>query len=66
MNKKIIYLNDNETSQIKQIEYEHCTKCNSLTDVKKDTPIEERAMYVEGSGQLCKICYYEIYIKKGS
>lgn len=66
MNKKKVNKNDNETNQLKHNEFEHCTKCNSITEVEKDTPIEERVMYVEGSGQLCKICYYEIYVKKGS
>jgi uncharacterized protein with PIN domain len=65
MNKKNVNKIDNETSQLKHSEFEHCTQCNSITKVRKDTQIEERVRYVEGSGQLCKVCYYEIYVKKG-
>lgn len=45
---------------------ERCTLCGKVTEYTKDTPISERLGYIEGNGQLCKDCYYELYIKKKS
>ena len=47
-------------------ERERCTLCGKVTEYTKDTPISERFGYIEGGGQLCKDCYYELYIKKKS
>lgn len=43
-----------------------CVLCGNDTDVPKDTPIENRKEYVKGSGQLCRDCYFDIYIKSDS
>ncbi len=45
-------------------EPERCLLCGKMTEYKKDTSITERIGYIEGCGQLCKDCYYELYIKK--
>lgn len=45
-------------------ERERCTLCGKITEYTKDTPISERFGYIEGGGQLCKDCYYELYVKK--
>lgn len=43
---------------------ELCAVCGKITEYTKDTPISERLSYIEGGGQLCKDCYYELYVKK--
>lgn len=43
---------------------ERCAVCGKMTEYTKDTPISERLGYIEGGGQLCKDCYYEMYVKK--
>ena len=45
-------------------EKEVCTICGKCTEYCIDTPVSERIGYIEGSGQLCRDCYYEIYTKK--
>ena len=42
-------------------EMERCVLCWELTDVPKDTPVNRRRYYLEGQGQLCAKCYYELY-----
>jgi uncharacterized protein YlaI len=42
-----------------------CILCDKETEFPKDTLIEKRSWYVEGSGQLCEDCYNKIYhVKK--
>ena len=48
---------------INEEDYEKCIICSKLTEVRKDTDIEFRSFYIEGVGQLCEKCYYDIYIK---
>lgn len=45
---------------------ERCAVCGKITEYTKDTPLSERFGYIDGGGQLCKDCYYELYIKKKS
>ena len=40
---------------------ERCVLCWRETDVPKDTPVSQRKYYLEGQGQLCAKCYYELY-----
>ncbi len=47
-------------------EVEHCVICGKPTEYREDTPIDKRECYVEGAGQLCRKCYFEIYIKSGN
>ena len=42
-------------------EMERCVLCWRETDVPKDTPVSRRRYYLEGQGQLCAKCYYELY-----
>ena len=43
-------------------EFERCVcGCNSLTNVRKNTPISERPHYIEAAGELSPRCYNEIY-----
>lgn len=39
---------------------ERCVLCLQLTSVLKNTPISQRKYYVQGQGQLCAKCYYEL------
>lgn len=46
------------------VNIEKCVVCGSNTGYLLVTPISDRQFYVEGAGQLCHDCYYEIYGKK--
>ena len=39
---------------------DRCVLCWNLTDVPRDMPINQRHYYLEGQGQLCARCYYEL------
>ncbi len=43
---------------------EKCVICGADTPYRFSTPISQREYYVEGSGQICLHCHYNIYIKK--
>ena len=43
---------------------EKCVICGADTPYRFSTLISQREFYVEGSGQICERCHYEIYIKK--
>ena len=45
-------------------EKEKCVSCDRETQYTKDTPIEKRFYYIEGAGQLCGLCYNEIYVEE--
>ena len=40
---------------------ERCVLCGRLTPVKRDSHIAGRRYYVEGAGQLCGRCFYDVY-----
>lgn len=40
---------------------ERCVLCWRMTDVPQDTPLSHRRYYVQGQGQLCENCYYELF-----
>lgn len=42
---------------------DNCVLCGESTPYQKSTHIDFRDYYVEGSGQLCKTCYTNIYNK---
>ena len=48
------------------MEKELCIRCNKPTPYHPNTPITLRRYYVEGSGQLCPLCYQELYGMTGS
>lgn len=52
--------NDNK----KKTKREKCIICGRLTKYDYDTPIDERLYYIEGVGQLCDKCYFDILIEK--
>lgn len=43
--------------------YERCVCCHRRVGILKDTDIEFRPFYIEGAGQLCYGCYYELYVR---
>ena len=51
------------SNEIKKV-YDSCVLCGKPTCYTKDTPIDERQEYIEGSGQLCPSCYRDIYLNK--
>ena len=42
---------------------ESCVNCHTETDVDVATHVDLRYYYVEGSGQLCRQCWEEVYGK---
>jgi hypothetical protein len=40
--------------------YEFCVCCGGITPYQVDTPVWMRKYYIEGCGQLCRYCYFEI------
>ncbi len=44
-----------------EAQWETCVCCHRKIRVVPDQPIEFRAFYIEGAGQLCYDCYQEIY-----
>lgn len=51
---------DVKAAVMAQAEAERCVICGAETEYTKDVPIGERERYIEGGGQLCLKCYYEI------
>lgn len=49
----------NQSAEEKQCET--CVCCGKKTQVLKSEPISRRKFYIEGGGQLCRDCYYELY-----
>jgi hypothetical protein len=45
---------------------ELCIRCGKPTIYRPNTPVTLRRYYVEGSGQLCEKCFYELYPVPGS
>ena len=45
-------------------EKEKCVVCGADTPYDFSAPINEREFYIEGAGQLCQKCHYELYLKK--
>lgn len=43
-----------------------CVVCGKDSGIPYDMPISHREGYIEGSGQLCRDCYFELYIKPNS
>jgi hypothetical protein len=41
--------------------FEICVSCGKQTDIPREMDISERSFYIEGAGQLCKDCYYQLY-----
>jgi len=45
---------------------EKCVVCGKETEYTYNISISERQFYIEGAGQLCKQCYYDLYIKNNN
>ncbi len=59
--KNIIETENNKTDGA----IEKCVMCEGKTEYMDSVPINERNYYIEGAGQLCKKCYYNLYVKSG-
>lgn len=57
---KILHSGDREEPK-KASSLEICIVCGKITGVPKDKPVSERKTYMEGAGQLCENCCWEIY-----
>lgn len=42
---------------------EKCVICGKDTNEELDKEIKNRKYYIDGSGQLCKKCYEEVFLK---
>ena len=40
---------------------EKCVLCGRMVAVRRDSHVAGRRYYVEGAGQLCARCFYEVY-----
>ena len=45
---------------------EKCIRCGRETEYETSTPVTVRRWYIEGSGQLCEQCFYELYPVPGT
>ncbi|MBE5739715.1 MAG: hypothetical protein E7352_05685 [Clostridiales bacterium] len=63
MENKIENVVDNEQNKVNN-SIEKCVICGVNTPYRFSTPISQREFYVEGVGQICQHCYYDIFIKK--
>ena len=45
-----------QINDIKKEETEKCILCGCDTEILRTVPIDQRAYYVEGCGQLCTTC----------
>jgi len=43
---------------------EKCVICGGDTPYTINTPINDREFYIDGLGQVCQKCHYEICVKK--
>lgn len=41
--------------------FDKCVICQKETDYTTDVDINDRINYIEGSGQLCPTCSFEVY-----
>ena len=41
---------------------EICIRCGQETEYAISAPVNMRKYYIEGSGQLCEECFYELYL----
>lgn len=39
-----------------------CVVCGKGSGVMRDVPIQNRERYINGSGQLCRDCYFKLYL----
>lgn len=54
----------NMEDKTKKVEMEKCVLCGKETIYPKDLNVELRDYYVEGAGQLCMDCYFDLYEKR--
>ena len=40
---------------------EKCIRCNKPIPYDINYPVDQRKYYIDGSGQLCPLCYQELY-----
>ena len=45
----------------KDLEKENCVYCNKQTQVKKNENVNNRNFYIEGVGQLCSECFFNVH-----
>lgn len=47
------------------VQRDRCVLCGKETQEEAYTNITQRLGYIEGGGQLCSNCYYEVYLEPG-
>jgi hypothetical protein len=57
MNQNIIRENNDFSVDYKDT----CVACNGPSEENKSTNVTLRKFYVEGSGQLCRKCYFNVF-----
>ena len=51
-------------SSLKQKNLDSCVICNVETSYGISTHVDERNYYIQGAGQLCEKCHFELYVEK--
>jgi len=51
-------------NSLKQKDLDSCVICKEETPYTFSTHIDEREHYVQGAGQLCSRCHFELYVEK--
>lgn len=57
MKKALNFLLEIWENLTKEDKTEYCVLCHETTEYSRGTHISQRRHYIEGAGQLCKICY---------
>lgn len=52
---------EDKKGEIKNFSLETCVCCGVRTEVSKELEISKRKYYIEGAGQLCSRCFFELY-----
>ena len=53
-----------ESEEVSTDEIEKCVVCEVETPYKTSTHIDGRECYIQGAGQLCGECHFELYVEK--
>lgn len=61
MGKVIKFMNPKVRQHHRQEdEFEVCVACGRKTQIKKTESVTSRPYYIEGAGQFCSDCYFEL------
>lgn len=59
-------LTDSSVKEETGVPNDKCVICGADTGIAQNTPVAERKRYISGCGQLCRDCYFDLYINPDS